>query len=522
LMDTDGHCLSFSTKKKLGYSTSSVTLAYQVKELVEGLGGIASVVCTDRQDKENTEYSVAIRLPFNPFERKYKQDNFGDYTYKQQYNRQIVNIEYLGKHDGQCIAVESPQHLYLTDNYIVTHNTYMLNLLIQKILWETRGEDYCIAVTAPTHKALKVLREKCNIYSPNLRFLTVQSLLGLKEQKTLDGNIIFVPQKGREKIGEYDIVIVDEGSMVDSVLAGLLEQEITKRGLIHIIFSGDPNQLNPVNEPDSVVFTKGYETYTLTENMRQSADNPLMNLIENPTQYVLKAGEVSGVKGWESIGKLQMLEYASELFKSEHFSKNADFVRVLCWTNKAVDFINSYIRTQLFGENLPRYVVGEHLICKEPYIVNDEVLLFTNDEVEIIEIDLGTVEIFGETFSIYKLTLKYFDTRNNAQIITVDALHESSDAQYAVILQTIADEANSMPKGDYRRGDLWKAYYAIKESFANLKSLYALTVHNSQGSTFTNTIVTMADINKNFNIVEKKRLIYTALTRASHFTYVCR
>ena len=399
--------------------------------------------------------------------------------------------------------------------------TYMLNLFIQRLLWTNRGESLTIAVTAPTHKALKVLREKCNIYSTNLRFLTVQSLLGLKEQKTLDGNIIFVPQKGREKIGEYDVVVVDEGSMVDSVLAGLLEAEVKKRN-IHIIFSGDPNQLNPVNEKDSVVFTKGYETYTLTENMRQSADNPLMGLIENPTQYAFKKGEVLGVKGWEVLDKKQMLDYAAELFKSEHFTKNADFVRVLSWTNKAVDFINDYIRKQLFGDNLPRYVVGERLICKEPYIVNDEILLFTNDEVEIIGIELDTIDIYGEVYSIYKLTLKYFDNRNNTQTITVDALHESSDSLFLNTLQTIADAANEMPKGDYRRADLWKAFYGMKELFVVLKPLYALTVHNSQGSTFTNTFVTMADINKNFNLVEKKRLIYTALTRASHLAYIVK
>lgn len=36
----------------------------------------------------------------------------------------ITNICYVGKEESRCIRVESPDHLYLTDDFIVTHNTY--------------------------------------------------------------------------------------------------------------------------------------------------------------------------------------------------------------------------------------------------------------------------------------------------------------------------------------------------------------------------------------------------------------
>jgi hypothetical protein len=35
----------------------------------------------------------------------------------------IKSIEYIGKHEAQCIEVDHPDHLYITDDYIVTHNT---------------------------------------------------------------------------------------------------------------------------------------------------------------------------------------------------------------------------------------------------------------------------------------------------------------------------------------------------------------------------------------------------------------
>jgi hypothetical protein len=38
-------------------------------------------------------------------------------------HRRITNIEYCGKEEAQCIAVDHPNQLYLTDDFIVTHNT---------------------------------------------------------------------------------------------------------------------------------------------------------------------------------------------------------------------------------------------------------------------------------------------------------------------------------------------------------------------------------------------------------------
>ena len=37
--------------------------------------------------------------------------------------RYIDRIEYAGREECQCIYIDSPMHLYITDDYIVTHNT---------------------------------------------------------------------------------------------------------------------------------------------------------------------------------------------------------------------------------------------------------------------------------------------------------------------------------------------------------------------------------------------------------------
>ena len=40
-------------------------------------------------------------------------------------HEEIVRVEYAGKEDAKCIYIDDPEHLYVTDDYIVTHNTYM-------------------------------------------------------------------------------------------------------------------------------------------------------------------------------------------------------------------------------------------------------------------------------------------------------------------------------------------------------------------------------------------------------------
>ena len=63
----------------------------------------------------------------------------------------------------------------------------------------------------------------------------------------------------------------------------------------------------------------------------------------------------------------------------------------------------------------------------------------------------------------------------------------------------------------------WRAFFRFKEDFADLRPLYALTVHSSQGSTFKWAVVDVRDIAKreNDNILECQQLFYVACTRAT-------
>jgi ATP-dependent exoDNAse (exonuclease V) alpha subunit len=56
----------------------------------------------------------------------------------------------------------------------------------------------------------------------------------------------------------------------------------------------------------------------------------------------------------------------------------------------------------------------------------------------------------------------------------------------------------------------------IIDKFAQLNYGYSITVHKSQGSTFTNVFIDILDILSNNNTEETSKCLYTAITRSSN------
>lgn len=127
LMDTDGSV----SKNHLEFSSSSKKLAEDVQEIVESLGGTSKITIRQTSFTHKNEkrlgaisYRVHISLPNGivPFRLKRKVEGYKEPT-KYNPTRAIVSVEYVGKKEAQCISVSSERQLYVTDRYIVTHNT---------------------------------------------------------------------------------------------------------------------------------------------------------------------------------------------------------------------------------------------------------------------------------------------------------------------------------------------------------------------------------------------------------------
>lgn len=123
LMDTDGYA-GESTQ----FYTTSPRLRDDVIDLVRSLGGLAwfstkaTPTYTHKGEKRVGRpcHIVTMALHFNPFRltRKVKA-----WRVNPQRRRTIASIEYARNEATVCIKVSSKRSLYITDGYIVTHNT---------------------------------------------------------------------------------------------------------------------------------------------------------------------------------------------------------------------------------------------------------------------------------------------------------------------------------------------------------------------------------------------------------------
>lgn len=158
LMDTDGGC-GCGEKRGHGRSssefyTSSTGLRDGMVWLTRSLGGTASVGTKWIAGRER--YTVTIRLAsgMNPFRLRRKAERMGEagHWYWEP-KREIISIEPDGREEAVCISVEHPSQLYVTDDFIVTHNTMsgMMLLRFARLL--------PAVVVVPTHLPDHWLRE---------------------------------------------------------------------------------------------------------------------------------------------------------------------------------------------------------------------------------------------------------------------------------------------------------------------------------------------------------------------------
>lgn len=125
LMDTDGYA---DERGQLYFTTISEQLSNDVKFLVQSLGGTATVtskIATCNGQDHNRAYTAYIKLPntIQPFrlDRKLARLQGSDLLH-----RRVVKIEEIEEIEGRCITVSHPSRCYITNDFIVTHNSYAL------------------------------------------------------------------------------------------------------------------------------------------------------------------------------------------------------------------------------------------------------------------------------------------------------------------------------------------------------------------------------------------------------------
>lgn len=127
LLDSDG---SVKSGERAYFHNCNERLVDDVAELVRSLGGVAQKHFKPRRDKTD-EYALSIWLSVNPFILPRKADLYNPRSWF----KAITKVEKVDSVEMMCITVESEDHLYLTENYTVTHNTWLAGYLAIKA-WE--------------------------------------------------------------------------------------------------------------------------------------------------------------------------------------------------------------------------------------------------------------------------------------------------------------------------------------------------------------------------------------------------
>lgn len=458
--------------------------------------------------------------------------------------------------------------MWVFKGYAGTGKTFTLGRIVEELYRQYRAGlgDYRITMSAPTHKAVRVMKKFSTFPPGAVHYATLHSLLGLKPEVDDHGKEKFVESKDptEVRLEEFNILVLDETSMTPDELFILLLKHV-RRGL-KILFVGDPVQIPPVNHLEAMPFKPevigkyNMGVSELTRIMRQAGDNPILRLatmvrmghktvphfqydtdVMGPSYLRQSAGNFDA--GVILVGDdSQLEEIIEEYFVCDAFKADPDYMKVIAYTNKTVDQFNRIIRKRIYraetNEVLPYIMKGEKLIVDKPVILplTNKVLLSTNEEIEVLDHEVKEAEVEyltarrsnGQTVTFrekanltyYNTIISHYDSMNKKVQANIRILHETSHAKLEGILKEISEAAKVAPYGNTVRTQLWKSMYATQRLFAQVKYNYAITAHKSQGSTYDNAMVLDYDITICMKIAERNRIRYVAFTRARNLLFI--
>lgn len=425
--------------------------------------------------------------------------------------------------------------------YAGTGKTTLMRLVVEHA-YDDLGRR--IAVTAPTHKALNILREKIGA---SVTFSTIQSLLGMKLDERDDGGLDGRFGVGAENIRDFNFVVCDECSMLNRDLLAFLGRVMRGRTDLRVLFVGDPAQLPPVVEGEdgpvglSPVFETVQTQFHLTEIVRQAADNPIIRIAGVAREAQSTFGRCNLVAidtaAANSDGRAGMMQHSlTDIADACAAEIEAGIdARIVAFTNKRVIAYNEEIHARLFpdhkrtkigrdydagtndkaGLSFARFEPTERLIVQEQ---SSAFALEDDGSINFgIKVSLTTnEELVAERFVDCKPHPKVPDIPAQTYVVSrasgedVAIIVPSDPIVFDAHLGELFSKARATKDKSYSR-EAW----AKKKAFASIRHAYAITSHKAQGSTFHTVFVDWPDMMRIRDHGTFNRALYVAITRAS-------
>ena len=507
LCDSDAYCKS----NKATYSTSSLQLAKDFRQLVLSLGGTSTISINHRLDKgevANTEYTVTFRVPFNPFTLPRKAINYTIRPQDISNKKGIVSAEYVGIETGKCLVVDSINHLYVTRDYIVTHNTFLTKYFLNYI------PNIKPMFTATTNEAVNQM-EIAGVSNP----ITTHKALGLIPDFTKE-NISFKQDSIPDDFANSNILIVDEASMAGAAPKDSDDQLIVDyivAARIRTLWIADSYQLPPVESKDGIspIFNKGWYNVTLTEVIRNKGDilafcTSLRSTIDSAIKRMpVVPKEIKSISYKKFIEMSQGQEFLNSVFTGK--------TKVIAWKNKTVDVNNEIMRKAYHNS--------------EEYLLPKDIILFTSpmfnskDFPETLE-DLLKMELPSKRASINakaeivkcSLTEMYGVECYLATVRVEKGMDTTTFIPTKNGLEKLAKLKKAIQNNIANGKAKWETWHRVDMVFTKFKHAGAITTHRAQGATIDNVIVNVSDIlsGANRSPLLAYKMLYTACSRAKN------
>lgn len=348
-----------------------------------------------------------------------------------------------------------------------------------------RIKELAVVGVAPTHKAVKILQQSLNTnaYTPTM---TIAKLLNVMKEQSYVGTKNF-RSDGTSKIEQYDLVLVDECSMISDDDVKIILMHVKKSNK-KVLFIGDRAQIpNPrqtfiphndgtIYKKDSVAFDLPYSE--LKTIVRQAAGNPILeisyairkDLFEEPNiNRITNVKDNKGVRFYDDQVKfLKRMKHILIENNNAEIKIPMENIRVVCYTNERVQYYNRFVRSIM--KYTEPFVVGEVLTgynmvgYPTPIVENGQDYVIEDVKYGIFKIKLGKsqIELEGHQLTMYNPCIEA-----NQKVFFPDISSEINSNMLAA-LKILAKKVNS----SYSSTIDYKKYKSMKDRVLFLESVY--------------------------------------------------